>query len=385
MPPITRYFVRRRNWRWSPGNDLTPRGWVCFPGPGHTVAEFDHFDDAQHDWGKREAEVRRKFNPFECGPLSMVSSLPEPILRDFLKDTGIEPPEAGIAWDAWWPANRERLSEEQQARVWEAVDKVRFFEITEETAGAEVHVVVDVLWERRDELYVAEYDGGELIRACRYSQRAGEIARGRSQQRRFTAGSGTAGTPLANCRPSNVPDPFTAGSTRLLQLLQAPFSEVLTVPFDDTAEELQSTAPFPPGTWLNRNERLAIVLRLDFAPGDEEFRSTGADWGVPIKAYADWEKAKAHQEELVREAQRTFNPFSISTTPASLLGRRAFAAPEPDVLRLCAEIGLPPSEGDWRQWWAELVTTLPEIKRDLFWREFKNVQFYSVVSVQFEP
>jgi len=34
-------------------------------------------------------------------------------------------------WRDWWDQNRETMSEHQRELVWEALDKVRFFEIVE--------------------------------------------------------------------------------------------------------------------------------------------------------------------------------------------------------------------------------------------------------------
>ncbi|MBA4190057.1 MAG: hypothetical protein C0467_18895 [Planctomycetaceae bacterium] len=381
MPSITRSVVRRRNWRWSPGNEHTPRGWVCFPGPGTAVAEFEFFDDAEADWGKRESAVRLKMNPFECGPLPMVSSLPDTILRDFLMDTGIEPPAAGIEWDAWWTANREQLSDEQRARVWQAVDKVRFFEITEEAIGPEVHVVVDVTWEERVGIYVADWDGGEVIRVCRHSQRAGEISRGRSQQSRIAVAGrrGVDGPPFANCRPCNVPDPFTPGSTRLLRLPQVPFNEVLTIPFDETRD----SGP------VSQDDRITVVIRRDYASGPLGFRISETDYvsaGVPVKAFADWDLARDHAKELERTARSWFNPFLIASDPRELGGWSPESVRE-SLIQECRGYGIPLPAPDCNhaEWWLNHVSPLPaEFRSLLYWAVFDEVNFYTVMRVEFE-
>jgi len=381
MLPMSRYFVRRRNWRWSPGNEHTPRGWVCFPGPGTTVAEFDFFDDAEHDWGKREAAMRLKINPFDCGPLSAVTSFPGPILRDFLMDVSIEPPAPGIAWEAWWVANREQLSDEQQARLWQAVDKVRFFEISEAAVGPEVHVVVDVVWEEREGIHVADWDGGELIRACRHVQRAGEIARGRAQQTRmsFASQRGVDGVAFANCRPCNVPDPFNPGSTRLMRLPQVPFSEVLTIPLDETGDAAV-LGPFS-------TDRLAVLTCLDYASGPNMFPMIPIDFGVPLKAFLDWEKAGEECARLDRHARAHFNPFSIAHAPelCSQRSDREWTPVDDLMTKLCRTVGIPECvNNEWYSWWAEYITPLPEAQRDPFWKALNLAPFYSIVSVAFE-
>lgn len=367
--PQARHIVRRRNWRWAPGNEHTPRGWVCFPGPGTAVAEFDFFDDAEHDWGKREAAVRLKMNPFECGPLIAVSSLPEPIFRDFLMDTGIVPPPVGTPWDAWWAATREQLSDEQRARVWEAADKVRFFEITEEAAGSEVHVVVDVQWEERDGIHVAEFDGGHLIRACRHVQRAGEIARGRANQQRMQYSPfGEGDAPFANCRPSNVRDPFTPGSTRLGTIATAPFSEVVTIPFDETSDGV-----------LPRTDEVFLVVRVDYAPSSTTW-DVGMGAGIPLKAFADWERVCQFASELALNADSSFNPFRLARTPGGL----DYPGKEGHCLQACRDLGHPlPDDQNWELWWNEHIVPLPRAKQEKLLQQIA-FPFFNVATVPFE-
>lgn len=313
----SRFVVRRRNWRWAPGNEHTPRGWVCFPGPGAEVAAFESFDAAEADRTHREAAVRLKMNPFECGPLPAVTTLPDPILRDFLMDAGVEPPAAGVAWADWWTAAHPTLSDEHRASVWQAADKVRFFEVTEEADGPQVHVVVDVTWEERDGVHVAEWDGGELIRARRSLKWAGEIARGRANQRRITLAGQHAvdAAPFADCRPSHVPDPFAPGSTHLLRLPRASFSEVVSIPFDDSRyDAIQGIG----------EDRVCVVIRHDYSVRPEGAFNEGAAYlGVPVNAFADWDDAANYATELKTQARSWFNPFSLGLLPEQLVFLRS--------------------------------------------------------------
>jgi hypothetical protein len=358
---------------------------VCLPGPGLEVASFDTIDEAEIDRWKREQVARSKMNPFDCGSLPMVTHFPEPILRDFLMDADVTGPLQGGAWAAWWTKNREQLSAEQVARVWEAVDKVRFFDITEEQESPELHAVVDVVWEFRDGVHVADWDGGELVRVCRWKERAGEVARGRSQHLRVSHADHA---PFANCRPSNVPDPFLAGSVRLAGVERMPFSEAITIPFDDSCEILPPLDPLRGGL-LNRNGRVFVVVRLDYAPGTNGFRSASAEAGVPVKAFADWEKARDYAEELECAAAAWFNPFRLAATPEELSDRGSESYPRSHLLRdMCmmrraGNVPLPEGE-EWEHWWAEYVTPLSEMEREEFWNVLDRVQFYVVVSAEFE-
>jgi hypothetical protein len=360
---------------------------VCLPGPGLEVASYDAIEEAESDRWKREQVARSKMNPFECGSLPMVTSFPEPILRDFLMDADITGPVAGGSWAAWWNEHREQLSAEQTARVWEAADKVRFFDSTEEQDSPELHAVVDVVWDYREGVHVADWDGGELVRVCRWKERAGEVARGRSQHLRA---SHAGAAPFANCRPCNVPDPFLAGSVRLAGVEQMPFSEALTIPFDDTCEILPPLDPLRGGL-QSRNGRVFVVVRLDYTPGANGFRAASAEAGVPVKAFADWERARDYAEELEHVAREWFNPFRLGSTPEEL------SNPDEDsydeniyivshlLCEMCRSGNLPvPEANDWERWWADHITPLPEMKRESFWRVLDRLQFYVVVSAEFE-
>jgi hypothetical protein len=44
----------------------------------------------------------------------------------------LTPPEGAASdWAAWWEANAPAMSDDQRARVWQALDKVRFYEVVE--------------------------------------------------------------------------------------------------------------------------------------------------------------------------------------------------------------------------------------------------------------
>jgi hypothetical protein len=72
-----------------------------------------------------------------CG-LGNLTSLPEPAFEDWVRDCGLEPPqEAGAGqstgrdWATWWKETAPRMTPEQRAHVWRALDRIRFFEVVE--------------------------------------------------------------------------------------------------------------------------------------------------------------------------------------------------------------------------------------------------------------
>ncbi|WP_439631007.1 hypothetical protein [Gemmata sp.] len=361
---------------------------MCFPGPGAEVAGFESFDAAEADRTLREAAVRQRMNPFECGPLSAVTSLPDPILRDFLMDAGVEPPAAGVPWADWWTATRTSLPDEQHARVWQAADKVRFFEVSEDPDGPQVHVVVDVTWEERDGVHVAERDGGDLIRACRHLKRAGEIARGRATQRRITLAGQHAvdAAPFADCRPSHVPDPFAPGSTRLLRLPRASFSEVVSIPFDEARGPKRYLLRYGyPHRY--RESDVCLVMRSDYVHGPEGFHPSGEGCGVPIRAFVDDDRAEQFAQQLEADARSQFNPFRLANIPERVSTRIAWGDDRllsREIVESCRLVGHPtPTADDWERWWGEHVMSLPKAERDELWDQLRVI-FYTVVPVHFE-
>jgi hypothetical protein len=84
--------------------------------------------------GFRESEVEGQ----QLRKLADLTSFPEPIFADWLRDADLTPPKLpssgelpGGDWADWWDANAPHMTDSQRARVWRALDKLRFFEIVE--------------------------------------------------------------------------------------------------------------------------------------------------------------------------------------------------------------------------------------------------------------
>lgn len=174
MADARRFVVSRIDWA-EPGygDAYSRRTARTFP-----VAAFDTFDGADADRAAREAAAREGANPFRCGgeALFYQSSLDAARLHDWLMDAGIEPPEspkAHVAWAAWWDAFAPKWTDEQRAHAWAALDKVRFFEVSEERPDRKAYVIVELNWQWEDEPTLqADYEGGNTVRAFRSRERA---------------------------------------------------------------------------------------------------------------------------------------------------------------------------------------------------------------------
>jgi hypothetical protein len=196
--PKTHFVVSRLNWR-AAGRE---REFVRLAGDVR-VSAFADFDSAEADRASREAAARETVNPFRCGATwADRSGLPEPVFRDFLADAGIEPPAFGplpetnaegeplnryermVArrtpppagtfrdWADWWDASRDKLSAAQVARVWEGLDRVRFFRVEERPVRQVAYVVVEVQWNYNDEWFYPPQEGGAPHTAYRTRERA---------------------------------------------------------------------------------------------------------------------------------------------------------------------------------------------------------------------
>jgi hypothetical protein len=101
---------------------------------GSSVQGFSDRGRAEALCAELERDFRGRFNPFLYGRgLDDWTSWPECVLRDWLLDAGLSPPESGADpadWVAWWEAHQP-LTELQRQRVWEGLDRVRFFAVVE--------------------------------------------------------------------------------------------------------------------------------------------------------------------------------------------------------------------------------------------------------------
>lgn len=141
------WFVRRFHWRkFLIGPE--PR-YVRLPG-SITVAEFDDREDAEADRWQRELAVRKGVNPFRCGfDLADLTHLPTYAFKDYLMDDSIRPAKydsyAQVRWDKWWGKHSPDWSDDRKARIWEALDKVRFFEVVGRPVSRQLFVAVEAV------------------------------------------------------------------------------------------------------------------------------------------------------------------------------------------------------------------------------------------------
>jgi hypothetical protein len=194
----THFVVSRANWR-------AANGALVRLGGETRVTAFDTFDAADRDRAARELRARAHVNPFRCGTLwAERSHMPESVFCDFLEDVDIvlplfdpvgdtddlgqplnsftraileqKPLPEGVyrSWAHWWDKCRDSLSPNQIARVWEAMDRLRFFSVSEQPKRTVAYLVLEIRWNYNDEWYYPQAEGGAPHTAYRTRARAEE-------------------------------------------------------------------------------------------------------------------------------------------------------------------------------------------------------------------
>lgn len=138
-----RAFVVER-FNWEPVSAERDSTFRRLPGSVR-VACFQDAATAEADCRQCERTARAGVNPFTCGgpALHHLTSLDEGRLRDCLLDAGLDPPEPDVPWGQWWAEHSPAMTALQQAKVWQALDKVRLFRVVEGSARL-VFAVVEV-------------------------------------------------------------------------------------------------------------------------------------------------------------------------------------------------------------------------------------------------
>ena len=95
-------------------------------------------DRAEEHRRQLDQKARSGVNPFRCGTrMTDWSSLDADRLHDWVLDLGLTPPPRkgkgteAARWRPWWDANEAKMTDLQRDRMWEALDRVRFYQVAE--------------------------------------------------------------------------------------------------------------------------------------------------------------------------------------------------------------------------------------------------------------
>jgi hypothetical protein len=398
MSDDVRYIVRRFNWRFL---QQTADGSWYVRLPGATlVAAFDSPDDAETYRWEREQAIRRRVNPFRCGTdLTDLTHLPAYAFKDYLLDDDVRPAKgdsfAQVRWDKWWDRNACLWNEDRRQRVWDVLDRVRFFEVSEQPIGV-LNVAVEPVFPN--------------------SLGFGDRPR-RSEGGRPRRGFGSREDAVAYCE---LLDDDIRATTRDLDYNRAfrvspagdPFE--LEEPALDPHDERWCFV-YPVPCEGNPRGRAFVVCRvalsvtpiteprapMGFLAGVQFDASTRwlamDDWGnedyipfgslderridqfrfVPGVAFADAEAARAARAECERVGRRWLNPYLIRP-PRYVPG---FYASD-ELLELAADF--PRSRVARPMWWMATFAQAPQHLFDAAWEAFDIPPLYQVVEIEVE-
>lgn len=128
------YVVQQLNWQYN--DEYFYRGYG--EGDDEAIKAFKDREKAEAHRQEQEDATRdawRELNPFEFGGIGEgFSSLSNEELGRQVEAIGLTPPAEDHDfrdWCYWWEQVRTQLTEEQEARIWELTDRVRFYEVVE--------------------------------------------------------------------------------------------------------------------------------------------------------------------------------------------------------------------------------------------------------------
>ncbi|HZY87645.1 MAG TPA: hypothetical protein VFE78_22590, partial [Gemmataceae bacterium] len=375
------YAVERLNWR------RYGTGWARLPGTTR-LQSFPTWEEAEADRRRREAVARAQVNPFLCGgpALHYQTGLDDDRLHDWLRDAGLAPPKPGKKgrdWAGWWQKAQRRMTALQREKVWEALDKVRFFEVVESPRRPVIYVLATINWAWNGEWLLAESEGG-LSNAAFIDRRAAleACAQANDHYRDHfrSTGAGEVGFDLS-WRRAYQGDPLTTTPPARQEQLEGLLEDEEEVPFAEPLEvELAGEVPGPGGP---SRKRVYLVQRLSWFLGEVEGRPNCEraedDNGVPVRAFLGRGRAESFCRGLERQARRELTPFQFAP-----------AYPGPEATRALAGLGLRPPTAqefprrgardqiDWWAWWDAVAAELSDGQREGLWDVLASTHLYEV-------
>jgi hypothetical protein len=107
-------------------------------------------------------------------PVGDTDSLGQPLNRFTRAALEMQPLPEGVyrSWAHWWDKCRAALAPNQVARVWEAMDRLKFYSVSEQPKRAVAYLVLEIQWQYNDEWYYPPAEGGAPHTAFRTRARA---------------------------------------------------------------------------------------------------------------------------------------------------------------------------------------------------------------------
>ncbi|HEX3151912.1 MAG TPA: hypothetical protein VHR66_27820 [Gemmataceae bacterium] len=361
--------------------------WLGLPGVD-VGGTFDDRASAESAARVQEWDFRRRVNPFHFGgpALHYQTGFDAARLFDWCLDHGLDPPaltaDSG-PWETWWDAHKQGFTASQRAALWEALDRVRFFRVSETQPARPMHLVAEPSFEN-DPIpgtgserkvgtrpYMLFRSPANAARMCDelYHERVAQFG----NEVQVEVGYRTI---VRAAKPFAKEEALTA-----FELGQAYFVEQLPLGFT-------SDTPPTPG------REVFIVLRRGWRleegglPGSWRWSPPQArSCGTPVAAFGTLEAADALVARLDAEARTSPSPFRFgpphewSTLHASgIWGVLSEMAP---IVFTNQWTDYKASDLAWCHWWDAVVPTLTDVQIETVWSLYESLRFYEVVAVEY--
>jgi hypothetical protein len=399
---MTRFVVERINCCW---NDT-----YLYRLPGtNRVSAHSTRDEAEAQCRRLEEEARRIVNPFLYGGASLFyqTSLDEGRWGDWVQDAGLEPPAARNTpgWWKWWKMGHEGWTALEWVRLWEGLDRVRFYRVVERPLRPVLYTVGRINWRWTDDdeywptLEGADVDGYRVFRrrgkAENDCNEFNEDDRAENHEGRYCIG-------LRLHHQTAPLTPIPWGELSWVPLEEAPFWDVMEVEVEGVEDgpplaKLLSSVDLATGGRRpvsvqghppprKRQLSLSLVLRYNWRPNSYHFRREDGDGGVPLALFLDRALAERRRDELDRAARQEVCPVLF------LLGHveKQYGLSRAELKDRLSALGVELPEDTlkhdfgfykWWQWWMRVVRQLGDEQREAVWDLLRPGPFHDVNQV----
>jgi hypothetical protein len=364
-------------------------GWLTRPG-ADPVRSFHGRPTAEAAARDLEWDLRRRVNPFACGgpALHYQTSFDAARLFDWCLDHGLDPP--GVVadshtWSAWWAGHEPQFTDAQRAAVWEVLDRVRFYRVTESEPAEAMHLVALPYFENDPIPSIGwrqQYVGCTPYMLVRRPATADGLCRELHIDRVAERGAYYESVPADAAWVISERDPFENPRQDFGE-----FGDDPGVYAEHRSLSLVTDRPPTPG------REVFVVLRRGWRV--EEGGTGWLRWsptsartcGRPVIAFGTQAAADAHMARLEIEARNYPSPFRFGPPhewgtlhAGGIWGTLSKMHP---IVFTNQWSDYKASDRAWADWWDAAAPHLAADDVETVWSLYENLRFYEVVAVEF--
>lgn len=380
MPAVV-FTLERFNWRHS------AVGWLVLPGADRQETYVDRVE-AEAALREREWALRRRINPFRCGGpfIHYQTGFDAARLHDWFLDAGLDPPGAtadSAVWAAVWDRDHAAMSDAQRAAAWEALDRVRFFQITAGPPARPMRLVAEPHHE--EDPITPPYGtfahvGGTPYMLVRRPETADALCQALFVDSVVRSGGYIGASAAPQTWAVETHDPFDPRPPEPELWATAEYAEHRPLGLVSDRE------PTPGQTMyvvLRRHWRLEL-------PDDAPWRwclTSARPCGHAVAAFDTLAAADVHVSGLEAQARTYPSPFRFGTPlewgtlHASGVWGVLSGMAEIDFTSLWSDYRAP--DPVWSRWWDDNLPAFTPEQVALVWSLFERLRFYDVTEVEY--